>query len=942
MAVQRVTAAEAAAQRPSSGPHSAPRARLLAAGLAALCLLSAVACSSGGGTVQTAGGQAADPATEDFPIFYVKRYSVPKTQDDLRLLRFAQPSADLYMRTRAAPDGTEINITARITGTGTAQAANYDIKDVSVSADGTTILFAMRGPLAKNMQQDQAPSWRIWQYVIATDTLSLVVNPATDPDPATVNDVAPQFLPDGRIAFTSTRQRQSQAVLLDEGFPQFVAEDEDRTEPAFVLHVMNGDGTDIHQISFNASDDRDPTVLLDGRVMWSRWDDAAGNSHTGMSLYTANPDGTDLELLYGTNSHQTGPNGTANADATVEFVKAHEMQDGRILALIRPYQGAQSPAAPLGEDFGGDLVIIDTKDYVENTQPVLAAAGLAGPAQTPATPNEVLTVPGPSPGGRFYAGYPLWDGTGRILVSWSQCRLLDPTVTPSTLLPCTAANVADAQLVVAPPIYSVWMFDPRTNTMQPIMQPTDGIMITDLVAAQPRTAPQVILDQQPGAGLNQNFYDAGVGVIDIRSVYDFDGVDTAPGGIPTLANPGKTTAAQRPARFVRIEKAVSIPDPKFLKLNGAAFGVSNYMRQILGYAPVEPDGSVRVQVPANVPFQIDVLDANAQRIFPPHDAWLQVRPGEEVKCNGCHTPAAAQNPAPGATAHSHGRSGLTNSAYAGAATTGVPFPDTVAMFSPNAGDTMAETRSRWSCSNDMPPCAAMLLLPEVLYNDVWTDPATAGRQPDASFTYSYLAGAPAGGAPWLAFSTPAPSSNGCLVNWSPTCRIIINYVEHIQPLWDKLRQDLDMNGNVLADHTCSQGGCHSPKDAQGNPAVPADSLDLTATGSNQQPLQFVSYLDLLTARDELQLVNGVPTPVTQPGPPGPNGQPTQVTVQLAPPMSAGDAHGSNAFFGIFAQGSGDKIHAGILSPSELRLISEWLDIGAQYFNNPFDPKAPLN
>jgi hypothetical protein len=29
-------------------------------------------------------------------------------------------------------------------------------------------------------------------------------------------------------------------------------------------------------------------------------------------------------------------------------------------------------------------------------------------------------------------------------------------------------------------------------------------------------------------------------------------------------------------------------------------------------------------------------------------------------------------------------------------------------------------------------------------------------------------------------------------------------------------------------------------------------------------------------------------------------------------------------------------HAGMLSPAELRLISEWLDIGAQYYNNPFD------
>src|SRR5665213_1050631 len=232
-----------------------------------------VACSSGAGNVQTASGQSADPATVDFPIFYVKRYSVPtqaQTQapsQDLRMLRFASPSADLFMRSRASPSGTETNVTARITGTGTKTAGNYDIKDVSASPDGTTILFAMRGPLTANMQQNKAPSWRIWQYKIATDTLSLVVDPATDPDPVTVNDVSPQFLPDGRVVFSSTRQRQSQAILLDEGKPQFIAQDEANTEPAFVLHVMNGDGTNIHQISFNQSDDRDPTVLADGRVL---------------------------------------------------------------------------------------------------------------------------------------------------------------------------------------------------------------------------------------------------------------------------------------------------------------------------------------------------------------------------------------------------------------------------------------------------------------------------------------------------------------------------------------------------------------------------------------------------------------------------------------------------------------------------------------------------
>ena len=30
----------------------------------------------------------------------------------------------------------------------------------------------------------------------------------------------------------------------------------------------------------------------------------------------------------------------------------------------------------------------------------------------------------------------------------------------------------------------------------------------------------------------------------------------------------------------------------------------------------------------------------------------------------------------------------------------------------------------------------------------------------------------------------------------------------------------------------------------------------------------------------------------------------------------------------------------MLSEAELRLLSEWLDIGAQYYNNPFD--VPVN
>ena len=40
--------------------------------------------------------------------------------------------------------------------------------------------------------------------------------------------------------------------------------------------------------------------------------------------------------------------------------------------------------------------------------------------------------------------------------------------------------------------------------------------------------------------------------------------------------------------------------------------------------------------------------------------------------------------------------------------------------------------------------------------------------------------------------------------------------------------------------------------------------------------------------------------------------------------------------------SGVVDHSAMLSNDELKLISEWLDLGAQYFNDPFDPAAPQN
>ena len=858
---------------------------------AALFVLAGGCTSGDGGSVSPGSGQGPDPVVLDFPIAYVKR-PVPAAEapalDARRLLGF-EPGADLYVRDRASPSAPERNVTFEITrGAG-------DVRDVEPSWDGTRLVFALREPLIEGADEEDQPTWNIWEYEVPTRTLRRVI--ASDLIAEEGHDVAPHYLPDGRIVFSSTRQRQGRAILLDEGKPQFAAQDEDRTEPAFVLHVMDADGSGLRQISFNQSHDLDPAVLDDGRIVFSRWENAGPNNE--VNLYTVRPDGTDLQLLYGAQSHTTGTDG-----GEVHFFDPRAAGDGRVLARSQPFRAPER---------GGQLLDIDVGNYVEVTQPTQANRGvLAGPAQVPATINVVSTLDGPSPGGRYASAYPLRDGTGRLLVTWTQCRLLEA----GRIVPCTEERLAAGGAVSAPPIYGVWIYDPGTRTQLPVVAPVEGVFYEEVVALQPLALPPVLLDAVAGVDFDADLLAEGVGILDIRSVYDFDGSDTAPGGIAAVADPALTTAAERPARFLRIEKAVSLPDDDVLDFDGSAFGVTAQfgMREILGYAPVEPDGSVRVKVPADVAFAISVLDASGRRIGPRHENWLQVRAGEQLRCNGCHDPAGGE---------SHGRKDLFASVHAGATTTGLPYPNTSPALFADFGETMAQVRARISCSTD---CAALRLAPDLVFEDVWTDPVAAGRAPDASFALRYAD-----------LDTAAPVSPDCLADWHAGCRSTIHYEAHIHPLWSKPRLRLADDGvTVLADDTCTS--CHADRDGAGVLRVPPGQLELTDGASADEPLHKHAYRELLAGDNEQELVDGsLRDRLVQVGVDPVTGEPQLVPVPVPASMSAGSARASVRFFSLFDAGGS---HAGRLTPAELKLVSEWLDIGAQYFNDPF--VAPLD
>ena len=526
----------------------------------------------------------------------------------------------------------------------------------------------------------------------------------------------------------------------------------------------------------------------------------------------------------------------------------------------------------------------------------------------------------------------------------------DPNTVDERIVACTDDNLANVLItndpnnpvtpgvgdfIVAPPLYGIWIYDPRDDTQLPIVPGEEGFMFTEVVSGDPRPFPAVIPDGLNNYANDPSLVDAGEAILNIRNVYDFDGT-FLPGVDPAvLADPLQTLAADRPARFLRIEKAVSQPDDDLRDINNSAFGVTAFfgMKEIVGYAMVEPDGSVVTKVPANTALNVSVVDEDGMRITQRHFSWIQAAAGQEISCNGCHDANSGL---------SHGRIDAFDSAYAGAPTAGVAFPNTDPQwFVGEVGETMAEVRARITCAND--GCSSIEPSMNVVYRDVWSaNPLDANGEPinpNIDYLYSDL-------------TTPSPASIACQTNWQAHCRSVINYETIIHPLWSQPRlvtfdddNDpstpevplLDGNGNQVNNNCLN---CHTPVDPANNMArVPAGQLELQDGQSVDVADHFHAYRELLATDNLQELQGGMLVDATQVIGQDADGNDILANIPIAPPATFIGARASSDFFDRFYD-QNDQIHFNILSGAELRLIAEWLDVGAQYYNDPFD--APAN
>ncbi|MCX6912015.1 MAG: discoidin domain-containing protein [Verrucomicrobia bacterium] len=123
------------------------------------------------------------------------------------------------------------------------------------------------------------------------------------------DDFDPRYLPGGDIVFLSTRK--GTAVQCSQWFSDATRTadrpdsyvrcggDNYRPVPVFTLHAMDAAGTNLRPLSAFENFEWAPSVADDGRILYTRWDYIDRFNGHFFSLWSANQDGTNPQLVYG-------------------------------------------------------------------------------------------------------------------------------------------------------------------------------------------------------------------------------------------------------------------------------------------------------------------------------------------------------------------------------------------------------------------------------------------------------------------------------------------------------------------------------------------------------------------------------------------------------------------------------------------------------------------
>ena len=430
--------------------------------------------------------------------------------------------AGRFLLNGAADKGSRIVLLARHGSPAVLTPEFAAAADPSVSFDGKRILFS-----GKRTAQD---TWDIWEM---------------DPDGKNKRQITrgfgncrePEYLARSSITPPDFDNKvrwitfiSDAAGTYQEGRPEFAT-----SLYAASLEPVEGRGSVTRRTTFNLSSDFSPTVLQDGRVLFTSRQKYA-NSPEKFPLLAANWDGTGLNLFCGT-------------DQGAYFkTMACEMPD-RTLVFVE----SANPT-----DSGGRLARVSFRRPLHSYDPLSRGTGL-------------YLYPHPAP-----------DGT--LVVSFSSGK----------------------------ESYGIYLFDFEKG--MPGEQIFDDPKWEDLdaQAVVPRPEPQ---------GLISAVVDSLTwGHLHCLSVYESN--------MPEVK-------AIRKGDVKRVRFVEGVPASATEQRRSPSQPIPDAGTRLLGEAPVEPDGSFFVEVPADTPFLMQLLDEKG-KVLETMPRWIWVRRGTSRGCIGCH------------------------------------------------------------------------------------------------------------------------------------------------------------------------------------------------------------------------------------------------------------------------------------------------------------------
>jgi hypothetical protein len=298
------------------------------------------------------------------------------------------------------------------------------------------------------------------------------------------------------------------------------------------LFTCRLDGTRERQITFNLSNDFDPVVLPDGRMIFASWQRRSldRGPEGRVALFGVNIDGTDLMIFAGDEGRRVKQMPAYAGDRLVVFVEGDRVAG----------------------DGGGSLAAVSLRRNLHSYRSL--------------SEDGLYRSPSTHPDGGVLVGWRPGSGSGS---------------------------------------YGIHRFDPATGAREELFDDADWDDVQARVLA-PRPVPDGRSSSVRGTDPIGWFYGLDVGVSDLDSA-------TWPSGL---------------AKRLRVTEGVPRREGDGSEATGLA------PRRLLGEVDLAADGSFNVEVPADTPVELQLLDADGLALR--SCAWIWTRWKEARGCIGCH------------------------------------------------------------------------------------------------------------------------------------------------------------------------------------------------------------------------------------------------------------------------------------------------------------------